>query len=719
MIQRGVSMNKTPFTDLPIHEELEDSYSIESLQQRHRRFFSKRFLLRTLIGSTVGIGIACLLFYLYLRYAPLPPNSINDTSKVFSADGTVMTDYDVSGGNRIDVALNTIPKSLQNAILAVEDAHFYDHGALNLKGIARAIVVNLRHGDVEQGGSTITQQLARNLYLTQERTWSRKIREALYSLQLEMHYTKPQILDQYLNVIYFGNGAKGVESAAEFYFGKHVTDLTLAESSMLAGIPNGPSIYAPFVADGNVRNFANYDNAKKRQKTVLAAMVRQHMITQAQADQAYNTTLQFSNIKQQESNAPYFTEYLKDQLQSKVGLTGDDLYRGGLTIRSTIDNNLQKAAEKAIASNLPEGSEIQAALVAIDPRTGDIKAMVGGRNYQQSPFNRVLAARSPGSSFKIVTYLTALQNGFLPSTRIKSAPTTFAYDESGQTYEVHNFANQYQNRDINMREAIARSDNVYAVATALDVGLDKVIETAKKLGINTNRKGDPMMPYPSLALGVFPVTPLEMARAYAVLANGGELVQPRAFTEIDNAFGHPVVNEDVSKQQVEDPRYTFILTDLMKSIFTPGGTAARVADEVTIPVAGKTGTTDTDAWMIGYTPDLVTVVWVGYDKNHLLSATESHLAAPIWGDFMHAYQQTTVPREFAKPEGVKRVLIDPTTGAVATNACPIKEWDYFLDKDAPTDSCPEHPAKNSQTNKGNKSKGHSWIDTLWNWVTGH
>jgi penicillin-binding protein 2D len=712
-------MNKPPFFDLSIHEELEDSYPIEPKRQPGRGFRSRRLWVRLLVATLSGAGMGCLLFYLYLRFAPLPPNSIVDTSKVYSSDGNVLTDY-VSGGSRMKVPLDKIPKYMQDAIVAVEDAHFYDHGALNLKGIIRATLVDLKHGAVEQGGSTITQQLARNLYLTQARTWSRKIREAVLSLQLEMHYSKTQILEQYLNVIYFGNGAKGVESAAELYFGKHAEELNLAECSMLAGIPNGPSLYAPFLFDGNTRSFSHYDNAKRRQKTVLDAMVRQHMITQEEADKAYHTPLHFSSMKRIDSMAPYFTDFLKNQLQARYGLTNDDLYRGGLTIRSTLDSYLQKAAEKAIADHIPANSGLQVALVALDPVTGDIKAMVGGRDYRQSAFNRVLAARSPGSSFKVVTYLTALQNGFLPSTRVRSAPTTFAYDNSGQTYEVHNFGNQYQYRDINMREAIARSDNVYAVATALDVGLDKIIQTAKRLGITTNRPGDPMLPYPSLALGVFPVTPLEMARAYAVLANGGYLVQPRAFQEIDNATGHPVMIPDIDKQQVEDPRYTFILTDLLRSIFQPGGTAARIANEINIPVAGKTGTTDTDAWMIGYTPNLVTVVWVGYDKGRLISATDSHLAAPIWADFMHAYEQTTVPREFAKPEGVTRVRIDPTTGAVATNTCPVTEWDYFLDKDVPTDPCPDHPETRASAHDRTKSKsGASWFDSLWNWVTGH
>ncbi|UOF91633.1 PBP1A family penicillin-binding protein [Fodinisporobacter ferrooxydans] len=677
----------------------------------------KPILLRIILACLIGIVCAGVTCFLYLRYAPLPPNAIIDTSKVYSADGTILTDY-VSGGSRVKVPLNKIPKSLQEATLAVEDAHFYDHGALNWRSIARAIWVNLKHGEVEQGGSTITQQLARNLYLTQARTWSRKIREAILSLQLEMHYSKNSILDQYLNVIYYGNGAKGVESAAEFYFGKPVESLDLAESAMIAGIPNGPAIYAPFTLDHGKRDFSNYSNAKLRQKTVLEAMFHQHLITLAQEQQAYQEPLNFSKAKQPESLAPYFTDYVKTTLQTNYGFSKDDLYRGGLNIHSTIDVALQKAAERAIANHIPAGSHLQVALVAMDPQNGDIKAMVGGTNYRQSAYNRVLAPREPGSSFKPVLYLTALQNGFTPATRINSEPTTFLYGTHDQTYEVHNFANIYQHHPIDMREAIARSDNVYAVATGLDTGLNKVIETAKALGIDTNLKSDPMKPYPSLALGVFPVSPLEMARAYSVLANGGELVQPRAFTEIDNAYGSQVIKQEVQKQQVEDPRYTFILTDLMKSVFEQDGTAARIASEITQPAAGKTGTTDTDAWMIGYTPDLVTVVWVGYDKNHLLSATESHLAAPIWADFMHAYEQTTTPKEFAIPTGVTRVQIDPQSGQLATNACPIKEWDYFLDNEAPKETCTLHPAQ-PQQNPSNHSKHNSWLDSLWNWVTGN
>jgi 1A family penicillin-binding protein len=655
--------------------------------------------------STFAFGA---FFYLYLRYAELPQNDIANASKLVAADHTVLTDLVEGGENRLKVPLKDIPQHVIDATIAVEDQQFFSHSGFNPVGIARALYVDIKSGQALEGGSTITQQLAKNLFLTQDKTIKRKLKEALHTLQLEMNYTKEEILEQYLNVIYYGQGAYGIEMAAQTYFGKPAKDLTLAEGSLLAGLPKGPNFYNPFF---------HFEAAKERQRTVLNLMVQEGKITQKEADEAFATELRLAPLKRPKGRAPYFTDYVTYQLKRVYGVAEEDLYRGGLKIETTLDPHMQKAAEEAVAAHLKHHPDLQASLIAIDPNTGEIKAMVGGNNYAESSYNRTLAKRQPGSSFKPLVYLAALNNNYTAATRILSEKTTFTYeDDNGETkeYEVHNFNDHYANDYLPFRDAIARSDNVFAVTTVMDVGPDKVITTAKALGIDS-----PMKPYPSLALGVFPASPLEMVKAYAALANGGYKIEPYAIKSIENTFAGEVKTFEPQKEQVIDPGSAFILTDMMKSVLTdPHGTGYRVHETFNRPVAGKTGTTDTDAWMIGYTPQLLTAVWVGYDKDRLLSATESHLAAPIWADFMKAAHEGLPEKDFPVPSNVIESYIDPATGQMATENCPVKRREYFLVGTEPTDWCEEHPSRKThpldKLEKGAKTGGRSF----WDWLTG-
>jgi 1A family penicillin-binding protein len=671
------------------------------VQRRRRRggfifaFFSLVFLISMAAGS---------LFYLYLRYAPLPPSNVANTSTVIADDGTVLTDLFRGGQNRLKVPLQEIPLYLREATIAVEDDQFYSHHGFNLTSIARALYVNFKEGRIVEGGSTITQQLAKKLYFSDDRTFTRKLKEAVRTMQLEINYSKDQILDQYLNIIYYGEGAYGVEAAAQTYFGKSVQDLDLAESAMLAGLPNSPSSLSPF---------QNEKGAKERQRIVLDAMVKQGYITKQQADDAYHEPLKYATKHSLNANAPHFTNLAATEAKNALGLQDNELALGGYKIHTTLDPNMQKLAEDAVAKYMPKG-DLEVALVAIDPKTGALKTMVGGRHFKDPGFNHVLAKRQPGSSFKPILYLTALNNGYTPATRIKSEPTTIKYGADGEkTYEVKNFADQYVHDFIDMRTAISRSDNVYAVTTNMDVGPDKVVEEARKLGIES-----PLQPYPSLALGAFPVSPLEMARAYSALANGGQKVQIHAVSSIENAYNKNVYQFQSTPEQVADPKLTFILSDLMKGVFEPGGTAYRVAKMIDRPVAGKTGTTDTDAWMIGYTPDLVTVVWIGYDKDRLLSQEESHLAAPIWAEFMKQALARQEKTDFQKPEGVIQVAIDPTTGQLATPNCPSQHLEYFVAGTEPTEECSEHPASLPGKLRKKLGEGSSTLHKVWDYLTG-
>lgn len=684
-----------------LHGTPATSYTRRRQTHKRKNGFAILFFVTIFLFSMV----AGCLFYLYLRYAPLPPSNAANASAVLTTDGTVLTDLFKGGHNRLKVPLQDIPATLREATISVEDDKFYSHHGFDFYGIARALYVNIKSGQIKEGGSTITQQLAKNLYFnTQDRTFTRKIKEAVRTMQLEINYSKDQILEQYLNYIYYGEGAYGAEAAAQTYFGKPVQNLDLAESAMLAGLPKGPSIYSPL---------SDEKKAKERQRIVLDAMVNQGYITKQQADEAYQEPLQYATQHTMNAKAPHFISLAVADAKDALGIQENELVLGGYKITTTLDPAMQKAAEDAVAKYLPKG-DLEVALVAIDPKTGEIKAMIGGRNFRDPGLNHVLAKRQPGSSFKPIVYLTALQNGFTPATRIKSEPTTIQYGPNGEkTYEVKNYENQYVNDYIDMRTAISRSDNVYAVTAQMDIGSEKVVDMARKLGIES-----PLQPYPSLALGSFPVSPLEMARAYAILANGGQKVQIHAVSSIENAYNKNVYQYQNTAEPVTDPKLAFILTDLLKGVFEPGGTASRVASMVDRPVAGKTGTTDTDAWMIGYTPDLVTAVWIGYDKDRLLSPVESHLAAPIWAEFMKSALSQQAKRDFPKPEGVVQLNIDPTTGQLATPNCPAQHPEYFVAGTEPTEECSEHPISIPGKIKKQLESGGSTLHKVWDYLRG-
>lgn len=643
--------------------------------------------------------IACTL--LYLRAQELPTASISQTSQMLDLQGNVIDTFH-AGENRRSVALDQISHYVIDATLAIEDKRFYNHGGFDMRGMARAVMVNVQSMSAKQGASTLTQQLARNLYLTHERTWQRKLKEALYTVQLEMKYTKDDILSMYLNQIYYGHGSYGIEAASKLYFDKHASELTLAESAMLAGVPKGPKYYSPYL---------NMKNAKDRQYLILEAMVEGGSITKDQADAAYAEILQFQPLdsKQQEGFAPYFRDYIRNIAVDKLGIEEQLLLEGGITIYTTLDPTAQAAAEDAIAAGLPQSSEQQAALVAIDPRTGYIKAMVGGRNYKQNQYNRVLATtRQPGSSFKPFVYLTALQSRFMsPVTRFKSEPTLFTYDEGRKTYEPRNYNDKYVGDYIDMRKAISSSDNVYAVNAIMTIGADKVIDTARKFGITSSMK-----PVPSLALGTFPVSPLEMASAFGVFANKGVHIEPTAIIRIENRKGEVIYEAAPQAEQVITEAEAYVMTSLMESVFEEGGTAHRVSSYIKRPVAGKTGTTSADAWLVGYTPELATAVWVGYDRDSKLTVAEALRAAPIFAKFTEQALAAVPPKLFPIPEGVSSIYIEPESGRIAADTCPTRRLEAFLVGTEPTEVC-GGPAEDNTAVKNNAERSRSNDNRSW------
>jgi penicillin-binding protein 2D len=669
-----LSMHARGIFSLPTNQT-----TIESTPESYKSSWWQRapwwtkWLAIPLVGGFAGMTTLLLC----LRMAPLPDESLANPTHIDSADGTRLAEWTLKGTQSQHIPLHQIPKFLQDATLAVEDVKFYTHHAFNPLSVMRALAVDIEHGKVVEGGSTITQQLAKNLYLNQDRTLTRKVREAMYAIQLELHETKSTILDQYLNIVYYGSGAYGVGAAAELYFNKPVQDLSLAESALLVGLPKGPSLYSPFV---------NESLAKERQRVVLDRMVKVGFLTQAAADEAYAQPLKFSHIHPPTIRAPYFTSVAVQEAEQQFHISSDDLYRGDISMSTTLDPVLQKAAERAITTSLSANSGLQAALVALDPQTGEIKAMVGGRDFATSPYNRVFAERQPGSTFKAILYTAALSHGWTPARQVNSQLTTFMYDDNKQ-YTVHDYGNFFAHRPLTLREALARSDNVYAVTTNMDVGPAEVIKTAHQMGISS-----PLQPFPSLALGVCQTSPLQLATAYATLANGGYRVKPHTLREVRDAAKSDVYQAAPSKERVVSEQVAFQMSDLLTSVMKPNGTGYAVSDFLHAPVAAKTGTTDTDVWMVGYTPSIVCAVWVGYDDNRPLNMTESHMAGPIWARFMGTAQARVPSDWFQPPSGMVKSVIDPLTAQLATDTCSSTETDYFVKGTEPVDSCTLHPA---------------------------
>lgn len=668
------------------------------------RYFRKLFML-----ALVALFVSAILLtftLLYLRSQPLPPSFIEQTTSIYAENGEVI-DTLFGGENRTVVPLERIPNELIQATIAIEDKNFYSHVGFDFLRLARAIIVDIQHMAKVQGASTITQQLARNLYLTLDKTWERKIKEAILTIQLELNYSKDQLMSLYLNQIYYGHAAYGVQAASKTYFGKDVSELTLAESSLLAGTPKGPGIYSAYL---------NFEQAKLRQRLVLNAMVDQGFITREQADQAHAEELRLVGLvpTSQRVIAPYFRDYITFLVKEKYKLSEEQLIHGGLKIYTTLDPVMQEKAEQAVEKFLPKDRPLQAALVAMDPHTGAIKAMVGGRDYKESQYNRVFAKRQPGSSFKPFLYLAALENGFTPMSELKSEPTVFTYGNN-QEYVPRNFGDSYPNGYINLHQAIARSDNIYAVKTHMLLGEDKLVETAQRLGIQSK-----MTAIPSLALGTVPVSPMEMATAYSTIANLGEKIEPIAIVRIEDQEGKVIVEEKGLRTPVADPISTFLLTHLMQGVFEEGGTAHRVAAQLNRPVAGKTGTTDYDSWLVGFTPQLTLAVWTGYDEGTKMDPVDdSRLAVPLWAEFMENALADRPPSLFEVPDGVQSVYINPQNGKLATAHCPVQELVYFASGTEPTEYCtehlppgadPEHPA-----NEGKPEPGKSFWKRLFDW----
>lgn len=603
-------------------------------------------IVKTIIICLVSFTIMGLSI-LYGFSGVVAPSNMDETltpdaaSQFYDIDGNAIYTT-LSEERRIPIELYQIPKHTQQAFIAIEDNRFYEHSGIDYRGTLRALVSTLSGGEV-QGGSTITQQLAKNAFLTQERTITRKIKEAFIAKELENKYTKDEILNMYLNQIYFGQGAYGIESAALYYFGKHAQNLDIAESATLAAIPKSPNYYNPF---------ENPQESKKRQEIVIDQMVKYGFISEAQGQAAKSEklSLMISNKKNSEPRS-YFFDMISQKVIDELG--ADALYKGGLKIYTTLDTKMQKAAEESL-KHMPNYytdnglTQPQVALVAIDPHTGYIKAMIGGRG--EDKFNRAnLAVRQPGSAFKPFVYVTAMDNGFTPASIIEDKEEEFAPGWTPQNSDLK------WHGKVSLRTALTRSYNVPTIKLAREVGVDKIIANAEKMGITTLVDSGPYSDANlAMALGGLSkgVSPIEMAAAYAVLANNGTYHKPVALLKIVDRDGKILYEAEPYSKQVINEKAAYMTVNMMEDVFT-SGTAGGMG--IGRPAAGKTGTTDTfiDAWFVGFTPDLSTAVWVGDDTNKPMNYMYgSGTPLSIWHDFMISALASTPHSSFINP-GVK------------------------------------------------------------------
>ncbi|HKP46555.1 MAG TPA: PBP1A family penicillin-binding protein [Pyrinomonadaceae bacterium] len=597
----------------------------------------------------------------------------------FSLEPEVLSnDLSSKTAERDNLSFNDIPPVLVHAILSIEDQRFFEHPGVDAVGILRALARNAGDEKVGQGGSTITQQLIKNTYLSPERTFSRKYAEAMLAYALERRLSKQDIFALYCNELYLGQrgalAARGVRQAAHIYFGKELKDISLGEAAAIAGLIQGPARYSPD---------KHADALQARQRLVLDAMVRNGYVTTDEADRATAKPLTLVEADHSTAIAPYFVDYVNRISGENETALHDRIY-------TTLDLDLQRMAERALSQQLDRlnktrDEKLQGALVALDPKTGNVVAMVGGRDYAESQLNRATdARRQPGSTFKPFVYAAALEDGFSPSQTFSDTPREFIYDRN-KSYRPSNFGNSYSMRDVTMRTALVKSLNVVTVDLALQTGLARIANLAADFGLPRPER------YPSLALGTGEVTPLELAAAYATFANGGHRVEPRIITSVGEPPGTHLDPPDRDKVVIRDTT-AYMITNMLEAVVDHGTARAARGALKGISFAAKTGTSR-DGWFVGYTPNLVCVVWIGYDDNRQLGLTGAEAALPAWVNFMQnaiAAKPALGGKNFECPEGIEFVEIDSDSGLIATLSCPHRELIAVTERAAPNVECYEH-----------------------------
>ncbi|HYK91924.1 MAG TPA: PBP1A family penicillin-binding protein, partial [Acidobacteriota bacterium] len=611
--------------------------------------------------------------------------------------------FDEAREKRRPVRYEDLPKRLIEAVLSAEDKRFFEHPGLDPIRILGAAWADIRQGQKAQGASTISMQVARSFFFTTRREWSRKLKETLMALLLEHRFTKEQIFELYVNEVYLGNRGSfaihGFGEAANAYFGKDVRELNLAQDSFLAGIIRSPNRYSSAERKP--------DRAAEARDRVLNQMMENKLITSTEALAARKMPLRLVNESYGSGLTAYFVDMIKDDLLDRF--SEEDLIGKSDRIYTTLDGDLQRAVGPAIEWGMKNVDaqlarryalwrkkgevvpQVQVALIALDPHTGEIKALAGGRDYAQSQLNHILAQRQPGSVFKPFVYAAAFESGIdgtppilTPASTVVDEPTTFFFD--GQEYSPDNYGQDFYGT-VTLRDAITHSLNVATVKVAEEVGYKRVVEMAKQLGLDAD-----IQPTPAVALGAYDMTPLDVAAGYTVFANGGTRCEPIYLRSVIGPNGAPLERSSFKEREVLDPRVAYLVTNVLEDVVNRGTGASVRTRGFRAPAAGKTGTSH-DGWFAGFTSNLLCVVWVGFDDNRELGLSGSQSAAPIWAEFMK--RAATLPRyrntqEFDRPDGIISVTIDPETQQLAAPACPQTREEVFIAGTEPTEPCSLH-----------------------------
>lgn len=652
------------------------------------------------------------------RIAALPSGQARDFAEI---EPQLVTNlFDSTREKRRIVPFDELPKNLVNAVLAAEDKRFYEHGAFDLVRIFGAAFYDLSAGRKAQGASTIDMQVARTFFFSTRRVWSRKLKEALMAFEIDQRFSKQQIFELYADDVYLGNrgsfAIRGFGEAADAYFGKDVRDLDLGECAFLAGIIRAPNRYS--AAEHHL------DRAIETRNRVLKDMEQDGFVSRSQVTDAQNTPLKFVTSGIASGLAPYFVDMVKDHLLSR--LSQADLEGESFRIYTTLDPELQRAAREAVAVGMESADkllarryaiwkkrgqtvpQVQCALVAMDPYTGEIRALVGGRDYGQSQLNHALSHRQPGSSFKPFVYAAAfddalqnLQPVVTPATTVDDVPTTFDFD--GKEYTPNNFDEEFFGT-VTVHDALMHSLNVATIKVAQMIGYQRVVDFVRQMGIT-----DPILPTPAMALGTYEMTPIEVSAAYTALATEGTRAEPLFIRSVVTSDNRVEEQNDPQTRPVLDPRVAFLTTSLMEDVINHGTGYAVRQMGFNAPAAGKTGTSH-DGWFAGYTSNLLCVVWVGFDDNRDLNLTGAQSAAPVWAEFMKRAIELPDyrnPQPFQPPAGLVEEVIDPGTGQLATPVCPKTANEYFIAGSQPTEFCQEHGGIQAA-----ESGGGSWLSRL-------
>lgn len=616
-----------------------------------------------LLGNTI--------FYIYCYLTP--KLEINKSQSYYLYDNESKLVF----GDNDWIPLNQISNNLINATIYTEDKYFYKHIGFDYLRIGKAAITNIINKNKSEGASTITQQYARNLFLNFDKTWKRKIDEAILAGELEVHYSKDEILEGYLNTINYG-GVYGIESASKYYFNKSASNLTLAEASLLAGIPKSPNNYSPI---------KNYTKAKERQKIVLTMMKKNKIITEEEYNKALNEEIKIIG-KEEDSNITsinYFKDSVLNELKSLKQIPASVIETGGLKIYTTLSMDAQQDLEESLKKYVDNDEEIQTSGIMMKPDTGGIMALIGGNNYNKSQYNRAVnAKRQIGSTMKPILYYTALESGFTPSSSFTSEKTTFTFRE-GKTYSPKNYNNKYAEGPISMAAAISYSDNIYAVKTHLFLGEDMLINTAKRIGITSK-----LTPIPSLALGTEEMSLLEITTAYSSFANLGYKVTPHFIKKVEDSKGNVLYENKEEKQQVLNSSLTYILNEMLTYTYNKNfidynyPTLISLLPNITHKYSIKSGTTDTDLLIIGYNKDAVLSIWNGYDDNRKIESKEYSYHKNIWIDTMESYFKDHEASWYDIPDNVVGVLVNPITGTLVEDNAEKKEMFFYLKGTEPT-----------------------------------